>query len=108
MPGKKLLLEKGRSGKVGFNHRPTRGLREQSRRAPGACVPDRQQEQKCTVREAGAWWARVRANRRPAEREMERRTKVRQREYRAQWASLRALCFSNMESCFTGMTLLPC
>ena len=25
------------------------------------------------------WWARVRANTRPAEREMERRTKVRQR-----------------------------
>lgn len=87
MPGKKLLLEKGHSGKVGFKHRPTRGLREQSRRAPGACVPDRQQ--KCTVQEAGAWWARVRANRRPAEREMEGRTQVRQRESRAQWASLR-------------------
>ena len=89
MPGKKLLLEKGRSGKVGFNHRPTRGLREQSRRASGTRVPDI-----AGAETHGPGGRRVvgkgERNRRPAEREMERGTKARQREYRAPWAMLRA------------------
>lgn len=69
---------------------------------------DREQEQKCKVWETGACWARVRTNRRPDEWEMEMGTKVTQRAYRAHWAILRALCFSGMEGCFKGMTLLLC
>lgn len=86
---------------------PTR-LKEQTRQESGAHVPDREQEQKCKVQETGACWARVRTNRRPDEREMEMGTKVTQTAYRAHWAILRALCFSGMESCFKGMTLLLC
>lgn len=104
---KSCCLKKDAQGRWASITDPT-GLREQTRRESGARVPDREQEQKCKVREAGACWARVRTNRRPDEQEMEMRTKVTQREYRAHWAILRALCFSGMESCFKGMTLLLC